>query len=240
MEWETTIPADQLLGVGLYTPSEAAQFARVRPQQLLRWIHGSRRGHPVVTAQFQGHREIVSFLDMIQALAIREMRYRKRVPLGRIREAVDFLQNRHPEIKYPFARQHSTYIIEREKHIAIALPGEDPECLYRVSGRHHGQLVHAKILDEYLSELEFGGDNLARRFVPMSIGSRRIVLDPEVRFGQPRVEPSGHLVQTLVGAYEAEGSTKAVAWWYDIGEADVRIALRYQGSLAGPVNAKAS
>ena len=63
MAWTTDISKDELLGVGLYTASEAAMYVHVQPQQVMRWLHGTGRGRPVVEAQFRGHREVVSFLD---------------------------------------------------------------------------------------------------------------------------------------------------------------------------------
>ena len=240
MGWKTSISKDALLGVGLYTPSEAAAFIHVRPQQLTRWIHGTKNGAPAVRAQFSGHREVVSFLDMVQAMAIRDMRRKKQVPLGRIREGIEWLARYHPEIDYPFARVHKTFILEPQKEIVILLPDDDPQHILQISGRQRGQYAHAKILDKYLAGLEFGANDLANRFIPLQHGHRKIVLDPEIRFGQPRLEPCGYLVETLVDAYNAERSLKRAAWWYEVAEADIRLALRYHESLRGRPYARAS
>jgi len=208
----------------------------------MRWLHGNRQGEPVVDAQFHGHREVISFLDMVQGMAIRDMRRKKNVPLARIRQGVRYLRDHHPEIEYPFARQHQTYIIEGSRDIAILLPGDDLDNVLQVSGYHRGQYVHAKMLDKYLQRLDFGQDGLASRFVPLRRGHRRVVLDPEVRFGQPRVEPAGYLVETLATACKREGSAAKAAWWYEVDKADVALAVEYHQNLTsgGPVHAKAS
>lgn len=242
MPWTTDLPAKDLLGVGLYAPGEAATYIDVRPQQLLRWVHGSSRGEPVVHAQFAGHREVVSFLDMVQGMAIRDMRRKKDIPLPRIRQAIGWLRQHYPEVRYPFARRHKTYIMEPQREIAICLPGMSPDdYVLQVSGRHAGQWVLAKVLDKYLQNLEFdNGEPVVARYVPLRREAARVVLDPEVRFGQPRVEPSGYLVETLTEAADAEGSAEAAAWWYDIDKGQVEIALEYRDSLRGQRYAKAS
>ena len=241
MPWTTDLPAKDLLGVGLYAPAEAATYIGVRPQQLVRWVYGSTRGEAVVEPQFPGHREVISFLDMVQAMAIRDMRRKEGIPLLRIRQAIGWLQEHHPEIRYPFARRHENYIMEPQRQIAICLPGMSPaDYVLQVSGRHAGQWVLAKVLDKYLQNLEFDkGEPVVARFVPLQRKAARVVLDPEVRFGQPRVEPSGYLVEALAEAADAEGSAEAAAWWYDIDPRQVAIALEYRNGLRGR-HAKAS
>lgn len=239
MAWQSDIPGRDLLGVGVYSPSEAAMYIRVRPDQLMGWLYGSSRTRPVLEAQFAHHREMVSFLDMVQAMAIRAMR-REEVPLPRIRQALEYLKKRHPEVKFPFAQEHKTFIIEPRKQLAILLPEDDADHVLEVSGKHRGQYVHARMLDEYLKKLRFGPDSLAVRFIPMERGKHKVVLDPLIRFGQPRVEPSGLLVETLVEAARNEGSIERAAWWYEVDEQDVRLALDYQKSLGEQRYAKAS
>jgi uncharacterized protein (DUF433 family) len=230
MSWTTTISGNNLLGVGVYAPNEAASFAGVRAQQIIRWIHGSGQGEPVVDAQFAGHREIITFLDMVQAMAVRELR-KAGCSLPKIRQAAQWVRKHYREIRYPFAVEHRTYIVKPTKQIVIVRPHDDPEKFVQVSGGHKGQLVHPQLLDQYLQQLVFGTDGLATRFVPLQEDGRRIVLDPKVRFGQPRVEPCGYMVETLVRAAQAERSVDAAAWWYKIDKADVGIAVRYRASI---------
>ena len=95
----------------------------------------------------------------------------------------------------------------------------------------HKKIDHPELLDQYLKRLEFNSDGVAIRFTPLKRKHRKVVLDPRIRFGQPRVEPCGYLVATLANAAEAEGSVEAAAWWYDVAKADVRIAVEYVRSL---------
>ena len=99
-----------MLKVGLYTPPEAAFYARVRTGMMNRWMFGDKIGSPVFSPQFSDPDEkIVTFLDFIQVLAIRALRLPPhKVPLHKIRQAVDIA--REQDIRYPFAMEHVTYI----------------------------------------------------------------------------------------------------------------------------------
>ena len=54
------------------------------------------------------------------------------------------------------------------------------------------------------------------------------MIDPTRSYGKPIAAKSGVPTQVLAQAYEAEGSYKAVAAWYEVDEAAVRHAVRYE------------
>jgi hypothetical protein len=60
----------KFIGSGLYTIAEAALYARVKESLLRRWIFGDGR-RAVFDPQFGSHEKLVSFLDLVQTLAIR-------------------------------------------------------------------------------------------------------------------------------------------------------------------------
>src|SRR4051812_17888165 len=105
------IAANTEFGVGLYTPAEAAFYARVRTQTLNRWLFGDSRGESVVTAQIKSDDEkIVTFRDFVQALAIRSIRTQyPKISLQKVRRAVD-LAGEKLGVRHPFARPHKTYV----------------------------------------------------------------------------------------------------------------------------------
>jgi hypothetical protein len=87
-----TTTVDPLVGVGIYAPEEAAQYARISQQTMSRWIWGDAKGDAVIKAELssRGEKEkLVTFLDFVQALAIRSVRIstRTKFPLQKIRQA---------------------------------------------------------------------------------------------------------------------------------------------------------
>jgi uncharacterized protein (DUF433 family) len=240
MTWRTSLSKEEMVGVGLYTPKEAAAYAHgIRPQQLIRWIHGTQREKPVITPVFPEHREVITFIDMVQSMAIRDM-VNAGISFPRIRSAVHWIQQRHPEIKFPFIHNHHTYLIETTKDLAILLPHDDEDHVLQVSGKQAGQYVHAKMLDRYLKKLEFNESGVASRYIPHKQHGRRIVLNPAVRLGQPIIEPCGLLVEAVVDAVKTEGGIEQAAWMYEVDEVDVQIALSFWNNVQVNLYAKAS
>lgn len=216
-----------LLGVGIYTPAEAAYYARVPTQTMTRWVHGDRRGDPVVHAQLEGTQErVVTFLDFVQALAVRAIRREFKIPLGKIREAVEQARTRY-SVDYPFAMPHKTFLFDHDIHIELLRL-----TLVQVSGKQKGQMVAREIAEPYMVDLTYA-DDLACRYYAYSYGTRQVIIDPARRFGQPFVEPCRCSVQSLLGAYRSEGSPEAAAKAYGVEEDDVLFAIRYEDHLQG-------
>ncbi len=230
------IPREKLLGSGLYTPGEAGRFIEARASTVSKWLHGTSRMAPVVRAEFEGHRGVISFVDMVQALAIRALRDHG-VPLQRIRQAVEWFGITHPEMHFPFARLHKTYRLTTTGDLAVVLPGDDKQQVLQVSGRDPGQFVMADVMDEYLERLEFNEERLATKYVPLRREGVHIELDPRIRFGQPRVMPSGYMVETFVDSVDTEGIVGA-ARLYGVERRQVELALEYHQSLWGRPNGR--
>ena len=75
---------ENLLGVGLYTPREAAYYARVSPQLITRWFYTNPVLEPGVSIPDQ---RLITFADFIQLGAIRTAR-KEGVSLSKIRQAL--------------------------------------------------------------------------------------------------------------------------------------------------------
>ena len=229
---EATRSGKHLLGIGIYTPTEAAYYARVQPQTITRWLHGSRSGQPVVRAQLNGDAEkIVTFLDFVQALAIRAIRRDYKLPLQTIRDAVNYARKRYG-VDYPFATRHQTFLFGRA--VMIDLPGRRE--LTQISGKQKDQLVSRQIAEPYMLDLTYKND-LAVRYQAFERRGRYVIMDPRVRFGQPLVAPNHHPVHVLLGAYRSEGSAPAAARVLDADEDDVLLAIAYDDYLRGTIAA---
>src|SRR5436305_15157494 len=103
------LTTEHYLGNGLYSVAEAALYARVSRAMMTRWLFGGKSGQSVLQPQFGSDNRAVSFLDFIQTLAIREIRFQHKVPLSKFREAIKVAKDKH-DLDYPFARKHCTYL----------------------------------------------------------------------------------------------------------------------------------
>jgi uncharacterized protein (DUF433 family) len=212
-----------LLGLGIYTPSEAARYARVETARMTRWIIGTSHNRPAVRAQIdpaKNDEKWITFLDFVQAMAIRDIRDTKKIPLERIRETIEMAHSKF-NIDYPFARKHTTYLLG--EHIKLEIEGYG---LIDATGPHKNQL-NLKVMESYLEDLSYDAEGLAKQYVPYVWKGHSIVLDPSRRFGEPFVRPGRYSVNALCDAYEAEGSDRAAARALGVKEEAVEAARRY-------------
>jgi uncharacterized protein (DUF433 family) len=218
----------KVIGKGIYSPAEAALYARVRTPLLTRWVFGTNDGDSVFPSEFDPEDKTISFRDLVQTLAVRAIRFDEtKVPLSRIRDAVKMAQQVYG-LDFPLSRKHVILVNPHTRHLYIELPDKR---LVQASGDHKKNTVMRPIVESFLMNVDFGEDGLACRYRPMRDGERSIVLDPERRFGEPIVEPCGYSAWTLYDSFVAEGSLSKAAAAYQVDEEDVRLAVSYLDSL---------
>lgn len=235
------VDVEDLLDIGIFTPAEAAVYARVRTGVMNRWIFGDAIGESVLVAQLAGHGEkVVTFLDFVQTLAVRVLRTRHKIPLERIRQAV--MVAREQGIKYPFAVEHTTYIygdpegttrrsgVEERlpSDIAIKIGGK----IIQASGHARRNLLIRPVAELYMKDLHFDPESgFADEYIAWKRDEQRIVMNPRRRFGEPIVERCGYTASTLWEAYEIEGGIEAAARAYGVENRDVELACEYYDHL---------
>jgi uncharacterized protein (DUF433 family) len=216
----------ELLGIGIYTPAEAAFFARVPTQTMSRWIFGDGRGKAVVQRQVT-EEKVVTFLDFVQALAIRIITSLHHVPLVKIREAHDEAVSKY-DITYPFARPNKTYLFG-DRTILIRRNDDD----YRpLTGDSKGNKMLTKIVTPFTRNLIYEQD-IAVRFRAWQESGREIWMDPKKRFGEPIMSSCGYSAKALWEAYQTEGGAEAAASAYGVATEDVEVACSYYDHLVG-------
>ncbi len=216
------------LGLGLYTPTQAAYMARVPVATITRWVHGSPKRASAMRSQLPDDQDkTVTFLDFVQTMAIRSIRREKKIPLAKIRDFIMAVESRYG-ITYPFARQHKTYLFDNE--LVLSTNGQ----LIEVTGKYKDQPLIRQVVELYMDHLSFDpASHLASAYQPMREGERYVLIDPTKRLGQPLVMPCGYSVGALIESVKAEGSAAAAADVNGVEEADVRLAQRYDDHLAG-------
>jgi uncharacterized protein (DUF433 family) len=221
------------LGIGVYTPAEAAFYARIRTGMLTRWIHGDGRGDAVVRAQlYRDTEKTITFNDFVQALAIRAIRTQYRdVSLQKIRMAVDSVRTKH-NVEYPLAVRHKIYVItEGSNRGEIVI--DFNEKMVQVSGKNKDQTLIGPIAELYMDRVTFGADGSPTQYTPMSNEiAGAIILNPHIRFGEPIVEQCGYSAQTLWEASIAEGGLEAAAKAYGVDKSHVALACEYYDYLS--------
>lgn len=216
---------DKLLTGGAYTEQQASVLARIaNVGKVRRWLFGSKSGQAAVHP-FYEDRGLVGFLDLVQLMAIDEIRNTRRASLSAIRESIE--EAAKHGIEYPFARKRTIYVFGNVVVIRLS-----DGTLIDASGKYKANRLIEPLVSPYLSDIGFDQEGLANLYVPMRRGKRRIELRPSARFGAPMVQPCGVAVETLVSSVVGDGSKIAAARLHNVDVADVDLALDYEKSLA--------
>ncbi len=229
-----------LLGVGIYSPSEAALYARVTTGLMNRWIFGNKQGSPVIAPQLGTPEEKdITFLDFVQALAVRRIRKEHpKISLQTIREAY-FRAKDEYQTPYPFALDNTRIGLfgppnEPKKQVIWLCVGEDEEGArryFQLTGKkHHNQMI-CEVVRSYAYRLVFDDTTkLAckyKAFPTVKDAPEFIVMDPQVRFGEPFFESCGYTARTLFDAYISEGSPTRAAKVYGVTTEQVELAMEF-------------
>jgi len=218
------ISATDLLGLGIYTVSEAATYARVSAAKFSRWIIGTSSQRPAVESnidQTKNPDRWVTFLDFVQAMAIRDIRLTRKIPLEKLRKTVEMSERRF-RLPYPFAMKHTTWLLGEEIRLDIKGYG-----IIEATGAHADQLNIRPVIERYMEDLSYDAKGLADGYTPFVWKNHKIVLNPKMHFGEPFVRPGRHTVSTLCDAFQAEGSYAAAAKAYNVKTEAVEAAYKY-------------
>lgn len=236
--------SDHLVGVGLYTAEEAARYARISSRTMSRWVFGDNSGAPVIRSQLKSQGEperFVTFLDFVQAMAVRSVRLReKQFPLQKIRAACEAASDRF-DLQFPLAaRDHRIYLFGPRDNLKLCemviACGKDPagdEQYLQLSGKKRGSYLLTQVVEPFMSQLVFGDSRYAERFVAWSHNEQSIVMDPSTRLGEPYLPSCGYTALALWEAYLSEGGVEEAAKAYDVADSEVELACSYFDFLTG-------
>jgi hypothetical protein len=169
-------------------------------------------------------RKVLSFFELIEAVAIRSLRIDYCVSLQKIREALETANAKYG-IQHLFARkEHKTVLIGRDIHIFLE---DDPESPVQLTGKHKGQKSLKECIEMYMRDLDFDATGLAKIYTAFRFEKEEVILNPKVNFGEPTMRKSGYTAKTLYLAAVAEGSVARAAHLYDVSEVEVEAAYRY-------------
>lgn len=220
-----------LIGLGLYTPAEAARLIKVPAAKLTRWLKGHGSGNRTYAPLWHGQVDLhddklyLGFLDLVQsrmasafiAAGLSPQKVRRALVLAR-----ELIEHDHPFATSRFRTDGRTLLLE-------AL-GEDEDDRPLVDLFKRGQYVMHKVIEPSLKGIDFDTD-IAARWWPKGRASD-IVLDPTRQFGQPIIESVGVPTSILSAAAEAEGSVSRAAQLFRVSPAAVQRAVDFERGLA--------
>lgn len=222
-----------LLGIGLYTFSEAARLTKVPSRRIRRWVRGYRfrlesgvhEMPPVLDATLPTVDSAIGleFLDLIEIRLIQEFRNQGvgwRVIRSAAERAREILQTSHPFAAQRFKTDGRAIFLE-----TVEAAGET-----KLLDLFRSQYAFHRVVEPSLKGLEFS-EGKPILWYPM-YPKKQVVVDPARSFGQPIVASAGVPTEVLARTAEVEGSVEAAARWFDVPRKAVTAAIEFEQRLA--------
>lgn len=223
---------NSLLGVGLYTSSEAAKLTSMRPERVRRWINGyryvrdgeTRFSEPLWTSDvIVDDIRHLSFRDLLELRFLKLFHEQARLSIPTIRKAFyvarDVLGEEHPFSSKSFRTDGRGIFLE------ISESSKDTKLLDLLKR----QYAFKHLVEQSFKNIDFD-ENAPTRWWPMSKTSN-VVLDPNRSFGQPIASKSGVPTKALADAVATEGSVKLAAELFEVSTKAVRDAVRFEEAI---------
>lgn len=221
----------RLLGVGIYTPAEAALYTGIPAKDVRRWLFGYKSDgvdHPGLwptELSFEEDR-LLGFHDLLELRFVHAFR-RHGVSLQAIRAASQQAKEMFSQ-EYPFTcRRFQT---DGKRVFATVLSETGDETILDLAKR---QYAFRQVIGPSLYEgIDYTGSGHAERWYPVP-KSKAVVLDPDRNFGKPVLSSFGIDTSSIYHAYLAEDQNiKRVAALFEIKPAAVEAAVNYEHRIA--------
>lgn len=226
-----------MIGIGLYTPADAASLLKAPVAEVKRWAFGYERRRQGGRVRYPSliHTELpeidgqraLTFTELVELMYIKGFR-RAGAPWKLVHEAASvaarMFETEHPfAMRQFFADPNGIYTLLRESGGGESL----------VTLRGHGQHTLREVVQPYLGQLEFDPMEVPTRWWPLG-REGRVVVDPLLSFGEPVVAEIGVPTRVLAEALEAETgydpdrAMERVAWVYQVPLRHVQTATRFE------------
>ena len=221
-----------LIGVGLYTPAQAARLTGIDAGKIARWLKGHEtrgiRYEPLWQPQIDladGH-VYLGFRDLMEARVV-DAFIRHGIAAQSVRRAIGIAREQlgvdHPLSTRRFRTDGRTIFLE-------ILNEDGTSSLIDLL---RSQYAFRQIIEPSLKNVEFDSAGAPARWWPLGRDAR-IVVDPAKSFGRPIETASGVPAELLANAVQAEGSAEAAARAWEVPVASVRRALAFRDRLDVP------
>ena len=208
-----------------YGLMEASHYLRLPENTLRQWLYGrylpgGRVSKPLVKP-VNASQHLLSFVNMLELHVLSGIRRDHKIPMGKIRQAVDELEKQfksaHPLIDQAMVTD-GTYIFVEEIGELVNL-------------NKAGQRAMRDILSTHLKRIERDAEGLAVRLYPFTRrptddAPKYISIDPLVAFGRPVIAGTRIPTVEVAERYKAGDSIEDLLREYDASEAQIHEAIR--------------
>ncbi len=215
-----------ILGVGIYTPREAARYVGANSQSVLRWTRGSGALDPLWHNYFQELNDDteLSFRDLIEILVVSKFRAQG-VSMQKIRYAIELARE---EFQTDYPLSHRDFYTDGERILVQA----DGESEFTSLDKRDGlQRAFREIVAPSLQDVEF--NNATPNYWRPSHGRNDVVLDPSRSFGTSILDEYGISTSVLRQEFDEFKNVLYLSEIYEIPAEQVISAIDFEYYLDG-------
>jgi uncharacterized protein (DUF433 family) len=219
---------DDLREIPTYTPTEAAHYLRVPAGTLRHWLlgypyrtkAGVSRSEPLISIAGKDP-SLLSFYNLVEAHVLSALRRRHGISMQKVRQALDYLQERHLS-PHPLAHE---WFYTDGVDIFVSEYGKIESIT------QHGQQAIRELLERYLMRIHWDDQKFAVRLFPFTSDSptpdiRLVVIDPTVSYGRPVITGSGIPTSIIAERFQAGESVEILRDDYGRTAQEIEEALR--------------
>ncbi len=220
--------------IPIYSINDAARYLRIPMSTVRSWTLG--QSYPVKDGanffapliDISGHKPyLLSFTNLIEIHVLRGMRQHQRIQLNKVRDALNFI-NERLHLPHPLAtQQFSTDGID----LFVEHYGE----LIQASNKYRAQLKLE--IDRHLERIEPDDRGFASKLYPFTrsqeeISPRIVVLDPRIAFGRLSIAGTGIPTSILKERYSAGDLIEDLATDYNCDALAIQEVIRAELNIA--------
>jgi uncharacterized protein (DUF433 family) len=207
-----------------YSIAEAAKWLSVPKSTVRAWVLGQRGFRPVIDLADKRSRAL-SFRNLVELHVLTAARREHKVPMQRVRQAVDFLQERLG-VPNPLASQQ---LLTDGRDLLV----EAYDQFLNIS--QSGQLEPRALVQAYLNRIEHDAGGLVRLY-PFSRKSVledpcAIEINPRVQFGRPCLRGTRVPTAEIADRCKAGESIESLAEDFGCPSDQILEAIRYELDL---------
>ena len=229
MDQIVTTSSTDLIGIGLYTPAEAARLLAIPAARISRWLRGHDANEihyaPLWTPQVACSDDalVLGFRDLLE-LRVASTFIEKGLSAQRVREAIRLARNMVAD-SHPLS---TTRFRTDGRTVFLQIAEEDGRT--SLIDLFRRQFAFKELIERSLTNVEYDEAGIPFKWWPTGKASS-VVLDPTRSFGQPIEAETSVPVDALVAASLAEGSDQAAARAWDVPLRAVRRAVAFRRDM---------
>ncbi|MDQ1086956.1 MULTISPECIES: DUF433 domain-containing protein [unclassified Siphonobacter] len=221
MQAEEIQSIEPALDMGIYTVPDVAQILRLPLTRVRRWLDEFWNGRLSNTTKVsyswgKGRERVVNFQTLIEFYVFFKLR-ELGISTAKILQAHE-VSSKLLQTPFPFA---SSFLLTDSKTLFVEIGNE---ILITADARLQYEIK--EVMEGFCRKIEFDTDKVAAKFWPLG-KDRSVVIDPQKQFGQPIIQGTNILAETLHRIHLGGEEESTIASLYQITPQQVEEALYF-------------